>query len=276
MAERWAYAKINLTLEVGKKRPDGYHSLTSVMARATLADKVRVERNCCGKIAFVSTDKTIPAEDNLCTKAAKACLEALGIKGQGVSITLENNIPTASGMGGGSADAAAVIECMEELFGSLDSTVRHTIARRLGADVPYCLEKTPCLCTGIGDQCTPIECADLDGLWLVISKVGEKLSTGKVYSDFDSLADSDSHYDHTTVIKALEKGDIYALANGTFNDFEKVVFPSSPQVVSERERMLSSGALNVVMSGAGPTLVGFFDSKEKALTCSSAPQQIKI
>lgn len=268
--EKQAYAKINLTLEIGGKRQDGYHSLTSVMARITLADRVTVEENASKCISFASSDKTIPSEANLCTKAANAYFEAKGIKNTGIKISLENNIPTASGMGGGSADAAAVIECLEELYGALDSDVRFSVARALGADVPYCLKKTPCLCTGIGDQCCELDCSPMEGLWLVVSKVGEKLSTGKVYSDFDALERSAEPYDHSVVINALEKGDLYALSKGVFNDFEKVVFPSSPQVVQERQRLLDCGAMNVVMSGAGPTLIALFDSEERAMNTGKA------
>lgn len=266
MITKQAYAKINLTLEVGGKREDGYHSLTSVMARITLADRVTVSKNATGDIRFTSTDKTIPQDENLCTKAARAYFDAMGISG-GVDISLENNIPTASGMGGGSADAAAVIECLEELYGRLDGAVRHKIARGLGADVPYCLKTSPCLCTGIGDECRELKCSALDGLWLVVSKVGEKLSTGKVYSDFDALEKGWETYDHSAVANALSNGDVYALAGSVFNDFERVVLPSSPEVVAERERLMAGGALNVVMSGAGPTLIAFFDDEEKASEC---------
>lgn len=267
MIEKKAYAKVNLTLEVGDKRSDGYHLLTSVMARLTLFDNVVVRENCSGRINFTATDKTIPPESNLCTRAAAAYFEAVGIKDRGVDISLENHIPTASGMGGGSADAAAVLECMEDIFGKLDSSVRHSIALSIGADVPYCLEKTPCLCTGIGDVCLPLKCADLDLLWLTVSKKGEKLSTGKVYSDLDSISGDSVTHDHNAVISALEKGDIYALAKSTFNDFERVVFPSSPEIMAERDRLLSYGAISVAMSGAGPTLIAFFDSEEKAIGC---------
>lgn len=271
-----AYAKINLTLEIGDKRPDGYHSLTSVMARIDLADTVTVNKNGCGAVSFTATDNTIPICDNLCTKAAKAYFEAKGISGEGVDIILENNIPTASGMGGGSADAAAVLECMETLYGSLDRDVRHRIARGLGADVPYCLEKLPCYCTGIGDECEIIDCDGFDNLWIVVSKKGEKLSTGKVYSDFDALEGERAVYDHSVVVNALEQGDVYALAKGVFNDFEKVVFPEFSEVAAERERLLSCGALNVVMSGAGPTLIALFDSEEKALGCSDKIYRIVL
>jgi len=267
MIEKYAYAKINLTLEIGKKRPDGYHDLTSIMARATLADKVTLSRNDIGCIRFSSTDKTIPQEDSLCAKAAKLYFDAKGISGEGVDIHLENNIPTASGMGGGSADAAATIECLELLFGELHADVRQKLAVSLGADVAFCFNKESRMCRGIGDEITELECASLDGLWLVISKVGEKLSTGKVYSDFDAFGSTLDSHNHEAVINALKAGDIKALAGSVFNDFESVVFASSPEVKEERERLISGGALGVVMSGAGPTLVAFFDDKEKAEQC---------
>ena len=126
MSERTAYAKINLTLEVGGKRADGYHSLTSVMARISLADKVEVEKNNSNNINISVNDSTLEGENNLAVKAAKGYFEAAGIAPCGVDIRLEKHIPVAAGMGGGSADAAAVIECMEELFEPLDKEKRHT------------------------------------------------------------------------------------------------------------------------------------------------------
>lgn len=273
-AERQAFAKINLTLEVGDKRADGYHGLTSVMARITLADRVTVEENSVSAVRFFTDTPNIDKEDNLCTRMANAYFKAKNITGRGVDITLETHIPTASGMGGGSADSASVLECMEELYGKLEGEVRHAVARSIGADVPYCLNKTPCLCTGIGDECQPLKCASLDGLWLTVSKVGEKLSTGKVYADYDSLEKEGVEKDHTAVINALEKGDVYALAKGVFNDFERVVLPSSPEVARERDRLTSLGATGVVMSGAGPTLVAFFDDYDVAVKCSKEVYKI--
>ena len=104
---------------------------------------------------------------------------------------------------------------------------------------------------------------------VLISKVGEKLSTGKVYSDFDTFGSTLLSHDHKAVINALKSGDNKALANSVFNDFESVVFASSPEVRAEKERLLSCGALNVCMSGAGPTLVAFFDNEEKAKRCGN-------
>lgn len=274
MIEKLAFAKINLTLEVGDKRPDGYHSLTSVMARATLFDKVAVEKNEIGETRLFSTDKSIENADNLVVHAVNGYFEVSGREPFGVDITLEKNIPIASGMGGGSADAAAVIECMEELFGALDKDKRHALARSLGADVPYCLEKTPCLCRGIGDECERIDFKGFENLFLVIKKNADKLSTGAVYSAFDALPKREGRYDHESVIKALERGDTALFTSSLFNDFERVVFEKSPEVKLLKEEMLEAGAVSALMSGAGPAVVGFFDSEEKARAYSEKVYKI--
>ena len=143
IAERKAYAKINLTLQVRDKREDGYHEIVSVMARATLCDKVEVQKNSVSSVRLKCTDASLECEDNLCAKAVKGYFNISGIPFQGVDVTLEKRIPLSAGLGGGSADAAAVIECMEELFQPLEKEKRHALVRSLGADVPYCLEKTP-------------------------------------------------------------------------------------------------------------------------------------
>lgn len=274
MTERKAYAKINLTLEVGNKRDDGYHSLVSVMARATLHDRVEVKKNGGKNIVLRVNDSTLDSSDNLAVKAVKGYFETSGIEAQGVDVTLEKHIPVAAGLGGGSADAAAVIECMEDLFGALPRDKRHALARSLGADVPYCLEKTPCICRGIGDECEKIDFHGFSGLYLVIKKNAEKLSTGAVYSAFDALERLDTPYDHSIVVTALERGDTSLLTKGLFNDFERVVLDKSPEVKALKEEMMRAGALATLMSGAGPTVVGFFDDEEKARAYSSEVYRI--
>ncbi len=263
IAERQAYAKINLTLEVGRKRDDGYHEIVSVMARATLCDRVEVIKKGVG-ITLRCNDTTLETPDNLVIRAVNGYFEASGITPEGVEINLEKHIPISAGLGGGSADAAAVIECTEELFGVLSPEKRHALARGLGADVPYCLEKTPCICRGIGDECERIESKGFDSLFLVIKKNAEKLSTGAVYSAFDELPKSVREYDHENVIKALETGDKDLLTSSLFNDFERVVFEKTPEVKALKEEMLEAGAVSTLMSGAGPTVVGFFDDEETA------------
>lgn len=263
LVEKFAYAKINLTLEVGDKREDGYHEIVSVMARATLHDRVEVIKKGVG-ITLRCSDTTLETPDNLVIKAVKGYFEVSGISPEGIEINLEKHIPVAAGLGGGSADAAAVIECMEEIFLPLEKEKRHVLARSLGADVPYCLEKTPCICRGIGDECERIDAKDFDSLFLVIKKNAEKLSTGAVYSAFDALPKSVREYDHKSVIKAFETGDIALLTSSLFNDFERVVFEKTPEVKALKEEMLEAGAASAIMSGAGPTVVGFFDDEKKA------------
>lgn len=267
IAEGLAYAKINLTLEIGAKREDGFHSLISVMARATLSDIVEVKKEGVG-ITISASLPEIENDENLAVRAAKGYFEASGIKPEGVRITLDKRIPLASGLGGGSADAATVIECMEKLFSPLDNKKRHSLARSLGADVPYCLEKSPALCTGIGDECEIIPKKDMKSLFLVIDKRDDKLSTGSVYSAFDALEKSELPYDHSGVIKALREGDASLLTKSLFNDFERVVLPRSAKTEALKREYLDKGALSALMSGAGPSIVGFFDDEKKAKSVS--------
>ena len=234
--EVFAPAKINLTLEVGAKREDNYHNLTSVMARIDFCDRLILEACENASVRFFSNAPSLP-QDNLCVKTARRYLDLKGIS-KGVNITLESKIPFASGMGAGSADAAAVIEGMETLFGALEPDTRHTLARSIGADVPYCLEKTPCLCTGIGDECQKIECGDLSSLFIVVVKEGEKLSTAQVYEDFDKMMVHRHDCDHISVVRAIEVGDVKALAKGVFNTFEDVVFKSSPHLAKTKSTLL--------------------------------------
>lgn len=262
-AERKAYAKINLTLEIGEKRCDGYHLLVSVMARASLFDTLEVSENSLGTTRVFASDPALNTKDNLCIRAAEGYFALTGIK-KGVDIKLQKNIPVASGLGGGSADCAATIDCLEELFQPLSDSQRHSLALSLGADVPYCLKKTPCLCTGIGDKCEELDLSPILDLYLNIIKVGTKLSTGKVYEAFDALEKSDTPHNHQIVIDALKNGDAKALTKGLFNDFERVVFPELHEVKALREKLLNSGADAVLMSGAGPALVAFYTDEEKA------------
>ena len=246
------------------------------MARATLFDTLYIKKNTSGEVRIFSNDKALEGSDNLCCKAVKSYFDVSGISFEGIDITLDKRIPVSAGLGGGSADAAAVIEALEELFEPLPENSRHSLALSLGADVPYCLRKTPCLCKGVGDECEEIKAKPFDSLWLVIEKNAEKLSTGAVYKAFDSLDKTNIPHDHRSVITALETGDKELLSKSLFNDFERVVFSATPEVKALRDKFLNSGALTAIMSGAGPTIVALFDNKEKALSLSDSAYEILI
>ncbi|MBR5459862.1 MAG: 4-(cytidine 5'-diphospho)-2-C-methyl-D-erythritol kinase [Clostridia bacterium] len=269
-----APAKLNLTLEVGNKREDGYHLLTSVMVHISLYDELMLER-CDGGIEFESNAVYLKNDDkNLCVLAAKRFYEAAGISGEGVRIRLKKLIPSNSGMGGGSADAAAVIELMERLYGGLDEETRTSVALSLGADVPFCMTKTSSLCEGIGERITPVS-QNSRRLYVVVAKNSQKLSTAKVYSDYDA---SPSVFDgsHGEVIRALESGNYLNLKDAMANSFEKNIFEACPEVRALREKMLSLGAFASRMTGAGPTVFGIFEKRVDAMSALEALRREKI
>ncbi len=260
-----APAKLNLTLEVGAKRDDGYHPITSVMSHISLYDEISVTKS--EALEFETNASYLRNDDkNLCVVAAKRYLEYKGIKDESVKITLKKLIPSNSGMGGGSADAATVIKLMERLYGALDDEKRGALALSLGSDVPFCMTETSALCQGTGEIITPIMPSP-KRLYVVVAKNALKLSTAKVYSDFDTYQTAFTG-SHTDVIKALESGNFPLLKNGMCNVFESNIFAECPEVASLREKLLELGAFAARMTGAGPTVFGMFEKRylaERAL-----------
>lgn len=269
-----APAKLNLTLEVGNKREDGYHLLTSVMVHIALYDELVLER-CEGGIEFESNAVYLKNDDkNLCVLAAKRFYETAGISGEGVRISLKKLIPSNSGMGGGSTDAAAVIELMERLYGRLDEEKRMSLALSLGADVPFCMTKSSSLCEGIGERITPIMQSQ-KRLYVVVAKNAQKLSTARVYSDYDA---SPTVFDgsHGEVIRALESGNYLNLKDAMANSFEMNIFKACPEVKALREKMLSLGAFASRMTGAGPTVFGLFEKRADAINALEALRRDRV
>jgi len=259
-----APAKLNLTFEVGQKREDGYHPLTSVMTHIALYDEVSARRIKGGEIQFHTNAVYLKNDDNnLCVVAAKRFFETCGIKDEGVEIELKKLIPSKSGMGGGSADAAAVIELMERLFGALDDKTRLSLGTSLGADVPFCMTKAPALCEGIGELITPVSLTKKK-IFVVVAKNAQKLSTARVYSDFDANPNRFTG-SHADVIRGLESGNVSLLKSGMANVFEENIFASCPEVDALRERMLTLGAFASRMTGAGPTVFGLFEKRADAV-----------
>lgn len=270
-----APAKLNLTLEVGEKREDGYHPLTSVMTHIALYDEVSVRRIKGGGIEFHTNAVYLKNDDNnLCVLAAKRFFETCGIENEGAEIELHKLIPSKSGMGGGSADAAAVIELMEKLFGALDDDTRLKLGVSLGADVPFCMTKKPALCEGIGEIITPVGLSKKK-IYVVVAKNAQKLSTARVYSDFDADP-TRFNGSHADVIRGLESGNASLIKSGMANVFEKNIFASCPEVDALRERLLTLGAFAARMTGAGPTVFGLFEKRFEAVRALEVLRQDKI
>lgn len=254
-----ACAKLNLTLDVGQKRADGYHDMTMIMQSVDLCDEVTVELNDKGSITVTCGD--LSGEDNLAYAAAKRYLAAAGVT-QGVDIAIEKNITVCGGLAGGSADAAAVLTALDKMVGGVDADSLAEIALSLGADVPFAMTGGTAFVSGVGEKIQPI--SPLPKCWFVLAQAGQKDSTGKMFARLDAICDR-PHPDTNEVLSALEKGDLIRAAKGFYNAFDPLWQGELPSAI--RCEMMSSGAVSVALSGSGPTLFGTFAERERAEAC---------
>ncbi len=266
-----AYAKINLTLEILDKRPDGYHNVRSVMQKVSLCDVLTFDFNDSGVITLECSKNVCDMKDNLAYKAAEKYLsryiEKTG-KSFGVSIYIEKNIPDKAGLAGGSADCACVLDCLYEVFGVVDYNEIESIAASLGSDINFCLDKYRCaLCTDRGielEKCRPLEC---DRILICVPDFGMK--TSEIYSAFDAspiLFDTDPS---AIVKKALEKGDDENIYSNMVNSFEKICESECRDIAEIRSIMLSFGAKACRMSGSGSSVFGIFDDDNCFFDCKA-------
>ena len=257
-----AYAKVNLTLQVGSRRPDGYHAVMSVMQRISLWDTVTVERGTGRDTLLCSVPVTENVDDNLCMKAARAFFAETGTKSDGVTITLEKHIPVQAGLGGGSTDAAAYLRGMDRLYGlGLGSERLRVLAAELGADVPFCIDGGAAAAAGIGERLTPVE-SHLP-LWLVITKPKAGCSTPAMYRRIDEMGESlRQRFTTQEAAKALEKGDLAGLCGSLYNVFEEVT--ALPELSEIRQELRRSGALAAMMTGSGSAVFGIFPEEAAA------------
>lgn len=269
---RNAYAKINLGLDVLRRREDGYHEVKMVMQTISLHDVLTFEETEQAGIVLATNDRPeLPedAQDNLVYKAANLVRETLGID-RGVRITLEKNIPIAAGMAGGSTDAAAVFHGLNELWGLSMSTERmQELAVRLGADIPYCIMGGTALSEGIGEKLTPLP-SPPDAV-VLIAKPQISVSTKYVYENLhaDRLQ---QHPDIDGMVAAIREGSLWGITERMENVLETVTQTAYPVIGQIKELMRKEGAMNSLMSGSGPTVFGIFDNKEKA---EAAGQRIR-
>ena len=261
---RKAYAKINLGLDVVRRRPDGYHEVKMIMQTISLHDELRFEENGGKEIILVSNDNPLlpeDAKDNLIYKAAECIRREYGID-RGVKITLQKNIPIAAGMAGGSTDAAAVLVGVNRMF-DLGFTKKELMERgvKLGADVPYCIMRGTALSEGIGEILTelpaPLQCH------LVIAKPQISVSTKAVYGKLrvNELA-PEEHPDIDGTMAAIKNGDLDGVIERLGNVLETVT--DHPEIAEIKEIMVENGACGSLMSGSGPTVFGIYKDRELA------------
>ena len=259
-----ARAKLNLTLDVLGKRPDGYHDLKMVMQSVALADTLTVETGT-GEGLEVRTDLSfLPNnEKNLAAAAALAFQTVTGRDLGGVAIAIEKRIPVCAGMGGGSSDAAAVLRSLERMLGTgQDLAALARIGERVGSDVPYCVLRGTALAEGRGEVLTPLSA--LPHCHVVICKPAFSISTPELFRAVDGVR-LRCRPDTDGVLAALEAGDLGGVARRMYNVFEDVLPPRQrAEVAAIRSVLVQHGALGANMSGTGPTVFGLFDDADRA------------
>lgn len=257
-----AMAKINLGLDVVRKREDGYHELRMVMQMISLFDKVRIEKMREPGIKVETNLSFLPVnENNIVYKAADMLKKEFGIS-TGVSIKLEKHIPVAAGMAGGSSDGATVLYGMNRIF-NLGLTKRELMERgvKLGADVPYCLLRTTALSEGIGEVLTTLK--PMPKCFILIAKPGINVSTKAVFGKLKA-DEIKTHPDIDAIVKAVNDGNLHDIAAHLGNTLETVTIKDYPVIEEIKQAMKADGALGALMSGSGPTVFGLFDDERLA------------
>ena len=257
-----AYGKINLALDVVRKREDGYHEVRMIMQTVGIFDRIELFEEKEPGIRIGTNLSFVPAdESNLAYKAAKLLMDEFQIS-SGLSITLEKHIPVAAGMAGGSTDAAAVLFGVNRLFG-LGLSKEQLMERgvKIGADVPYCIMRGTALSEGIGEILTPLPAAPKCSL--LIAKPGISVSTKYVYENLHANS-LKKHPDIDGMIAAIRENDLRGVTDRMENVLETVTAEKYPVIEEIKACMREQGAMNALMSGSGPTVFGIFAAEEEA------------
>lgn len=260
-----AYAKVNLALDVIRRRENGYHDLKMIMQTVDLYDVITIEKISEGIEISGSVPELKYDESNLIYKAAKMMIDEYNIK-EGVRIYLEKNIPMAAGMAGGSTDGAAVYNGMNELF-ELGRSKEElcSLGVKIGADVPYCILGGTYLAEGIGEILTPLP--SVPDCTLLIAKPNFDVSTKYVYENLHAN-ELKHHPDVDAVIEEIKKGSLEGICGYMENVMETVTQKEYPRIGEIKKLMTDCGALKSMMSGSGPTVFGIFDQRQKAENCA--------
>lgn len=257
-----ALAKINLGLDVLRRREDGYHEVKMVMQTISLFDKITIRKTKKPGIQVKTNLFYLPEnENNLVYQAAKLLMDEFHIGG-GVAIDLQKFIPVAAGMAGGSSDAAAVLYGMNRMFGlrlSKEELMRRGV--KIGADVPYCVMRGTALAEGIGEQLSVLP--PMPKCKVLVAKPAISVSTKFVYENLKLNSDT-VHPDMDALMEHIKSGDLQGIAAHMGNLLESVTIPNYPVIAQIKEEMIHAGALNSMMSGSGPTVFGLFDNEKLA------------
>ncbi len=264
-------AKINLTLDILGKRPDGYHEVSMVMQSVSLHDTLQLERIPEGIELLIDVPWLKADDKNLAYRAAALLLAHSRVQG-GVRIHLTKRIPMAAGLAGGSADAAAVLRALASLHAAgltdeelcamgLSVEELCKLAGRIGSDIPFCVRGGTMLATGRGEVLRRLP--PVPAFWVVLAKPPISVSTAWAYQHYDAEGAA-RHPDNDAMCRALAAGSREELAPLLCNVLESVTIKQYPVIAAYKEQMMQQGALASMMSGSGPTVFGLLETREAA------------
>lgn len=269
-----ARAKINLSLDVLRRREDGYHEVRMVMQTLDLFDRIHIKKTDSEGVELKTNLSFLPVDsNNLCCKAYDILKQEFGID-CGISIDLEKKIPVSAGMAGGSSDAATVLYGVNRIF-NLGLTKKELMKRgvKIGADVPYCIMRGTAVSEGIGEILTPLP--PLKKVKVLVAKPGIYVSTKFVYSNLN-LNEDIIHPDTDAVIASIKAKNIYEMSKAMGNVLESVTIKKHSVIEEIKQFMMKNGAVVSLMSGSGPTVFGIYDDEKTAIKAMKTLRKSKM
>lgn len=256
-----AFAKINLMLDINYKRRDNYHDLFMIMQSVGVYDTVTVEKIKGKNIEITCNIDDIPLDEgNIAYKAAVEFFKANKIRKTGIHIDIVKRIPHAAGLAGGSADGAAVIVALNQIYETdLSDDELCKIGVKIGADVPFCIKGGTLLAQGIGEVLSNVK--PLRQCYIVLAKPDCSVNTGKAYAQFDEFGKTHNP-NQLEMLKAVQSRNLNEICARLENVFEQ--FIEVENRIQIKEILREHSVLGVCMSGSGPTIYGIFDNKECA------------
>lgn len=259
----FAYAKINLSLDILSKMEDGYHNLLTVMQSVTLCDEIYVE---CVPGEGVSAETGvlyIPGDErNIASKAALAFYKHTGISGYRTSIKIKKRIPVCAGLGGGSADAACVLRILDGMFETgLERSMLEKLGGGIGSDVPFCVRGGTVLAQGRGDVMMDLQ--PIPKCYIVICKPPFAFSTPELY-ELINCEKIRARPDTAGIVDSLKRCDLNGVARRIYNVFEDILPRGARDIADIKYALLDHGALGAVLTGTGSAVFGIFDKADSA------------
>ena len=268
-----AQCKINLFLELGDRLPNGLHNMDMVMQSLSLCDSIKIKKTTSGGITIKNGEFLPPAEDTIIFKCADSFFEFFGIKDRSVEIELQSNIPFMSGLGGGSADGAAVLRGLAKLYGIGENFPQLSeIGSKIGADIPFCLRGGLCQVGGFGEKILPISLEKPLSFGAVLVKPRDfSICTKDAFNEIDKKGFREKK-SSKEILSAIKRGELKEVASLCYNGFFESGREKYSPCKKVLEGLLSFGSLGGAMTGSGSAVFGIFETKKDA---ENAAAQLK-